>query len=77
MERSVSAADAHRRFSELLRNVGDGQSYVVTADGRAIAKIVPVDCKNAVSLAAKAVLLKRLKSEKPIRIGRWRREELY
>lgn len=52
MERVVSAADANRRLSELLRNVREGQSYVVTAHGRPIAKIVPVfgECSSPVDI---------------------------
>jgi prevent-host-death family protein len=42
MEKPVSAADANRKFSKLLRAVREGQSYVVTSHGKAVAKIVPV-----------------------------------
>jgi prevent-host-death family protein len=76
MERSVSAAEAKRRFSGLLRDVRKGHSYVVTTQGRPVAKITPVG-ESAVSKKAKAVLIERLKSQKPITIPRWRREELY
>jgi len=31
MDKAVSAADANRRFSELLRSVKKGQSVVVTS----------------------------------------------
>jgi prevent-host-death family protein len=31
MEKTVSAADANRKFSELLRGVRKGLSYVVTS----------------------------------------------
>jgi prevent-host-death family protein len=42
MEKQVSAADANRKFSKLLRGVRDGQSYVITSHGKAVAKIVPL-----------------------------------
>jgi prevent-host-death family protein len=77
MERDVSAADANRKFSELLRGVREGQSYVVTAHGRPIARIVPVDKSGSVSTKARHVLLKRLRSERVVTIGRWKRDELY
>jgi prevent-host-death family protein len=77
MERAVSAAEANRRFRKLLRNVRKGQSYVVTAQGRPVARIVPVVQPNAVTDCAKRALLKRLKAQKVITIGCWRREELY
>lgn len=77
MEKPVSAADANRKFSKLLRGVREGQSYVVTSHGRAVAKIVPAGKKGSVTRGARAALLKRLRSERVVTIGRWRREELY
>jgi len=43
MDKAVSAAVAKRRFSQLLQNVRQGCSYVVTSHGKPIAKISPVD----------------------------------
>jgi prevent-host-death family protein len=43
VEKAVSAADANRKFSKLLRGVREGHSYVVTSHGKAVAKIVPID----------------------------------
>ncbi|RYD22210.1 MAG: type II toxin-antitoxin system prevent-host-death family antitoxin, partial [Spirochaetia bacterium] len=45
MEEAVSAADANRRFSVLLRGVRDGNSYVVTSHGKPVARILPADAK--------------------------------
>jgi prevent-host-death family protein len=77
MERAVSAAGANRRFSELLRAVREGHSYVVTSHGKAVAKIVPLENDARVVRGARATLVKRLRSERAVRIGRWTREELY
>lgn len=74
----ISAADANRRFSELLRGVRNGDSYVVTSHGKAVAKIVPIDTRDPVREAAKRALLARLRSQpgtKPI--GRWTRDEIH
>jgi prevent-host-death family protein len=76
MEKPVSAADANRKFSKLLRAVREGQSYVVTSHGRAVARIVPAE-KDSVTRGARAALLKRLRSEPVTRVGRWTRDELY
>jgi len=76
MEKLISAADANRRFSQVLREVREGQSYVVTSHGRAVARIAPLDTDRKVG-SARAVLLGRLRSEKVINVGRWKREELY
>ena len=42
MDKVVSAADANRRFAELLRIVKRGRSVVVTSHGKPVAKITPV-----------------------------------
>lgn len=40
MEEAVSAADANRQFSLLLRRVREGHSYVVTSHGKPVARLV-------------------------------------
>jgi len=77
MERGVSAAEANRKFSKLLRTVREGHSYVVTSHGKAVAKIVPLQKSDGVTRGARSALVKRLRSERVTKIGRWSREELY
>lgn len=77
MDRSVSAADANRKFSTLLRGVKEGHSYVVTSHGRVVARIVPAHNHDGVARRARAALLKRLRSERAVNVGRWSRDELY
>jgi prevent-host-death family protein len=77
MEKAISAADANRRFSKLLRDVRTGQSYLVTSHGRAVARIAPVGERSATTFRARSSLLKRLRSERVLTIGRWKRDELY
>jgi len=77
MEKVVSAADANRMFSKLLRAVREGQSYVVTSHGKAVAKIVPTEKNGGLTRGARAALVKRLRSERVVAIGRWSRDELY
>jgi len=77
MDEVVSAAEANRRFSRLLRSVREGHSYVVTAHGRPVAKIVPVGREDRTAAAARAALLARLGAEPVVDIGRWTRDELY
>jgi prevent-host-death family protein len=78
MEKAISAADANRKFSQLLRDVREGQSYVVTSHGRAVARIAPVkEAEVGMANGARTSLLKRLRSERTVKIGRWNRDELY
>jgi prevent-host-death family protein len=76
MQKSISAAEANRKFSELLRGVKAGQSYVVTSHGRPVARIEPIEKEHDADRARDA-LLKRLRSQKAIDIGPWTRDELY
>jgi prevent-host-death family protein len=77
MEKTVSAADANRKFSKLLRAIREGDSYVVTSHGKPVAKVVHVDENGNATPGARSALLKRLRSEPVVTIGRWRRNELY
>lgn len=78
MDDAISAADANRRFSSLLRRVREGRSVIVTSHGKPIARIVPVGgCDEGAALAARAVLLSRLRSQPVVDVGRWVRDDLY
>lgn len=76
MEKAISAADANRKFSQVLREVRQGQSYVVTSHGRPVARIAPVENDRTVS-DARQLLFQRLRSQRVAKIGRWKREDLY
>jgi prevent-host-death family protein len=77
MKHAVSAAEANRGFSEVLRQVRQGRTVVVTAHGRPVARIVPIAAGDRVVTTARAALFKRLKAARPAAIGRWTRDELY
>lgn len=77
MEETVSAAEANREFSKLLRGVREGNSYVVTSHGRPVAKLVPIDEKEVAREQARQRLLERLRNQPVRNIGPWTREELY
>jgi prevent-host-death family protein len=78
VEKSISAAEANRNFSRLLRAVKEGQTFVVTSHGIPVARIVPAKRGKAAVMAAKRRLLAHLRSQ-PIQIlGKgWTRDELY
>lgn len=77
MEEAVSAADANRKFSLILRSVREGHSYVVTSHGRPVARIVPADKRESVVSGARAALLSRLERQPVVNAGRWTRDDLY
>jgi prevent-host-death family protein len=77
LEQTLSAADANRKFSRLLRGVREGRTYVVTSHGRPVARIIPAGRNEGLAAAARKVLFARLRAQKPIEVGRWTRDELY
>ncbi|MFT3801153.1 MAG: type II toxin-antitoxin system prevent-host-death family antitoxin [Burkholderiaceae bacterium] len=77
MEEAVSAAEANRKFSLILRSVREGRSYVVTSHGRPVARIVPADKLESIVSGARASLLARLERQAFVSAGRWTRDELY
>lgn len=77
MDEAVSAAEANRTFSLILRRVREGRSYVVTSRGRPVVRIVPVDTRERVVSGARAALLSRLERQPVVHAGRWSRDELY
>lgn len=80
MSESISAADANRHFSQILRGVReDGATYIVTSHGKPVAKIVPIadEGDDAVRERAKQLLLERLRKQPAMNLPRISRDELY
>jgi len=78
MDEPISAADANRKFSRLLRGVREEHAtYVVTSHGKPVARITPVDAASGISTRAHALLLARLKKQPALNAGSWTRDELY
>jgi prevent-host-death family protein len=81
MSESISAADANRNFSQLLREVREeGATYVVTSHGKPVAKIVPYEDKaveDKTREAARKAMFARWAGQSLVVIGPWTRDELY
>ena len=77
MEEPISAANANRNFSQILRSVREGSTYVVMSHGKPVAKIVPIGKADKVAAGEREALLERLESEPVTLAGRWTRDELY
>lgn len=75
--RTVSAADANRHFSRILRDVQLGETVTVTSRGTPVATIQPAGTGMSTGQdKAKEVLLARLRDQRPAGIT-WSRDELY
>lgn len=77
MSMTVSAANANRDFSALLRQVRGGATITVTSHGRPVARLVPVAAGAPVGRSARKTLFERLAAARPTKVGNWTRDELY
>ncbi len=74
---AMSAAEANRNFSTVLRQVRGGRSYVITSHGRPVARIVPIEAGGHVRSVARATLFRHLRASPVRKIGAWSRDDLY
>lgn len=74
----VTASEANRTFSSLLRQVAKGQSFTVHSHGRPVAQLTPVDKGSRTNPAARQALLARLAAQPASGEARaWQRDDLY
>ncbi len=75
---TVSASEANRSFSALLRRVSQGESVTVLSRGRPVATINPAQQLAGSRTAARQLLLARLEATSVIVSPvDWRRDDLY
>lgn len=75
--KTVTAGDANRHFSSLLREVATGEVITVLSRGKPVATIAPVRSDSLERERAKINLLSRLRQQTPSGARNWTRDELY
>jgi prevent-host-death family protein len=78
--RTISAAEANRHFSKLLREVAAGKGVIVTSRGEPVAKVVPVepaDLDEQQGQKAWEDHIARLRSQPVLNRGKITRDEIY
>jgi prevent-host-death family protein len=77
--KTVTASEANRQFSAVLRSVAQGERITVTSRGVPVATIEPVRRQRTPARpgAAKRRLLDRLAAVTPMGTRGWTRDELY
>lgn len=77
--KTVTAAEANRQFSAVLREVAQGERVMVTSRGKPVATIEPLRPRATAARAgaAKRRLLERLGKVKPVGARDWARSDLY
>ena len=75
--KTITAGDANRHFSNLLRNVATGDVITVLSRGKPVATIAPARSASGQREAAKLNLLERLRQQEPNGARNWTRDALY
>lgn len=74
---TVRAVDANRHFSNVLKQVSQGEEFLVIARGKPVATIAPVRSADNAHAVARGMLLERLANQEPTGVRNWTRDELY
>ena len=82
MDRAVTASEANRSFSELLRQAEQGEKIAITRHGRVVAMLSPPAADTEAEDRARrekafAALIAHLEAQPVMNIGPWTRDELY
>lgn len=75
--RTVSAAEANRQFSSVLREVAQGETFTVLSRGKPVATISSAKLEDAQRRSAKTSLMTRLHAQASTGSRNWTRDELY
>lgn len=75
--KTVTAAEANRQFSRVLREISQGETFTVLSRGTPVATIAPAKAGEASQRVAKTTLLARLRGQQASGARTWTREELY
>lgn len=75
--KTITAANANREFSNLLREVRKGEEITILSRGTPVAKIISVNSAVLQKNAMKSLLLSRLKTQSITGSRNWTRDELY
>jgi prevent-host-death family protein len=74
---TVRAVDANRHFSSVLKQVSQGEEFLVISRGKPVATIAPVRNADNAHVAARKMLLERLNNQEATGVRNWTRDELY
>ena len=75
--KTVTATEANRRFSAVLREVSQGQEMTIVSRGKPVATIGPVKTDSIDRRVGKKNLISRLKKSGTSGCRNWTRNELY
>jgi antitoxin (DNA-binding transcriptional repressor) of toxin-antitoxin stability system len=74
---TVRAVNANRQFPSVLKQVSQGEEFLVISRGKPVAIISPVRKTGSFHIAARRMLLERLRTQEQTGERFWTRDELY
>jgi len=77
MSKTISLRDANQGFSRCIREVEAGEEFVITRNGKPVARLMPVDAKRMLTPDQEAALARIGDTTWPLNIGRFNRDEIY
>lgn len=77
MDEAISAAEANRNFSSMLRGVRAGRTYLITSHGKPVAKVVPIHAGDDGAEAARARVVARLRQLPAANLRPFSRDQAY
>lgn len=80
MSKTISLRDANQRFSRCIREVEAGEEFVITRNGKPVARLVPEGGKRVLTPeqeAARERALARMTEGWPLNIEKFDRGEIY
>ncbi|MGA1343169.1 MAG: type II toxin-antitoxin system Phd/YefM family antitoxin [Hyphomonas sp.] len=75
--KTISASEANRQFSKLLREVAEGEDVSIVSHGRTVAKIVSAANETRDREMARSSLVARLSRQAATGQRDWTRADLY
>ena len=77
MSNTITLREANQAFSRCIREVEAGEEFVITRNGKPVARLTPADAKRALTTEQEAALARLLSTSWPLDAGRLDRDEIY
>jgi prevent-host-death family protein len=77
MSKTITLRDANQRFSRCVREVEAGEEFVITRNGRPVARLVPAGGKRVLTPEQEAALKRLGSTDWPLGTEEIDRDEIY
>jgi len=77
MSKTITLREANQRFSRCVREVEAGEEFVITRNGKPVARLIPSTGKRVLTSEQEAALQRLAATSWPLEDSRVDREEIY